>query len=1225
MKTPSLPPRSNRSGRAAFGVALLGLVLTLPLLAAEKAVLVPVEAGIHQVRVETWDAVNARWERYAVAHLDGSPGTVKVRVPAELSVGQYRVRASTQALIPSAWLADGKQVRSSETWETDGTAYPGSRAVGPDVFASEDAVVSGGGATVEESDIWRVVDDTLYFFNRRRGLQVFDLSDPAAPERVDTYRLPARGEQMYVRPDAFIALLTHRRDGVGVELVVPGPNGLSAGAFIPTLDGHLVESRLVGDRLYLVCQDYHRNEEGEWQNVLRVEGIDLSDPASPVRLTPLEIELDYGWGNVVAATPDTLMLSVQRQLYEASDGEWWRRGWRRVGEVFLVDLTAGAPVLTHRLETSGAISDKFKLQLEDGILTTISEASGRSGNADGWSWFRTTVVETFAVSGERPVRLDVLEVAPRETLFATRFAGDRVYVVTFLRKDPLFVIDLSTPSDLAILGQLDVPGYSSYLQPLAQDRLLSVGVEDRRVAVSLFDVSDPARLLLTDRVYLGDEGSYSWSEGNYDEKAISVLPESGLVMLPFQSYGGSGESYEVTRAMQLIDLDEAGLSLRGTLEGAALARRATLLPAGGVVSVANEELLTADLSDRDDPSLLAQVSIAWTTDEVFLAGDYLLQLESFSYDPMTGESRPRLRVSPRDQPDALLHELPLAAGRLVGTSFHQNRLHLLYAEVLPADQTERESAATRYQQFQYDFTDPLNPTLLGSDQIEIASESNGYHYPASMRADWDGDLLYWWSEENNDYGYLALDYMRGAGFGFAEDVVADFFFWGPRDATVLTARVTGAAAPDLLDGLRLSANLQDGWSSFGHFWRNGDELFVVQKSEWWIFHEPTGEKIMGRYENHRATELLTVSLADPTALELRDRQEILGQLQGLYDLGGGGSVLFTVETGHLEVTDGWRQSITTRAYLYDGAQVLLLDTLRETLEAGDYVASERVAFIERQLFRARTGWSEAGGASGAVDRVYFGAGKLETLPPLELDQPEWIQLQTQTPQLLVFNAFDTRIWTIEGAAATLEATLPPKTQSAWYWGWGQSGEVRLVMGEALWIPVGAYGVDYFPLPPATTPHRSLVWQNHAADASDWKTIPDAALTEVSLDTADAVGRMDHLAWRFRRSDWRALDAAAEDLGDYQYRSAWFGAYEHPGDSSWLRSEDHGWLYSHTTDEGSWLYDTRLGWSWTRDAVYPFIYDYAGSRWLYYHTTDSTGLRWCYDLRSRTWVTIARSG
>ncbi len=68
-------------------------------------------------------------------------------------------------------------------------------------------------------------------------------------------------------------------------------------------------------------------------------------------------------------------------------------------------------------------------------------------------------------------------IAPGENFQSSRFIGDRLYLVTFQQIDPLFVIDLSVPTAPKILGELKMPGYSTYLHPYDKDRLIGLGYD----------------------------------------------------------------------------------------------------------------------------------------------------------------------------------------------------------------------------------------------------------------------------------------------------------------------------------------------------------------------------------------------------------------------------------------------------------------------------------------------------------------------------------------------------------------------------------------------------------------------------------------------------------------------------------------------------------------------------------------------------------------------------
>jgi uncharacterized secreted protein with C-terminal beta-propeller domain len=128
-----------------------------------------------------------------------------------------------------------------------------------------------------------------------------------------------------------------------------------------------------------------------------------------------------------------------------------------------------------------------------------------------------------------------------EDIYAVRFIGDTGYVVTFRRTDPLHVIDLSDPRHPRQAGELEIPGYSAYLHPLADGRLLGVGQDadpDGRVLgtqVSVFDVADPTSPRRLDSFTL--PGGYS--EVEWDHHAFLYWPADGLTVIPVQQSDGT--------------------------------------------------------------------------------------------------------------------------------------------------------------------------------------------------------------------------------------------------------------------------------------------------------------------------------------------------------------------------------------------------------------------------------------------------------------------------------------------------------------------------------------------------------------------------------------------------------------------------------------------------------------------------------------------------------------
>ncbi len=129
--------------------------------------------------------------------------------------------------------------------------------------------------------------------------------------------------------------------------------------------------------------------------------------------------------------------------------------------------------------------------------------------------------------------------APGEQIYAVRFLGDRAYMVTFRTVDPLFVLDLADPSNPRVLGELKIPGYSAYLHPYDEPRIIGIGKEaidqgdfaiTTGLKMALFDVSDVANPKQLHGIQIGDRGTES--EVLYDHKAFLFDKAKSLLAIP---------------------------------------------------------------------------------------------------------------------------------------------------------------------------------------------------------------------------------------------------------------------------------------------------------------------------------------------------------------------------------------------------------------------------------------------------------------------------------------------------------------------------------------------------------------------------------------------------------------------------------------------------------------------------------------------------------------------
>lgn len=138
-------------------------------------------------------------------------------------------------------------------------------------------------------------------------------------------------------------------------------------------------------------------------------------------------------------------------------------------------------------------------------------------------------------------RLGAVEkLAPDEKIYSVRFIGKRAYLVTFKQIDPLFVIDTENPNAPRLLGELKIPGYSTYLHPYDENTIIGFGrdvtvssggsVRNAGLKLSLFSVKDPTNPQELDSYVIGEAGSDSLALDNH--KAFLFDFNKNLLAIP---------------------------------------------------------------------------------------------------------------------------------------------------------------------------------------------------------------------------------------------------------------------------------------------------------------------------------------------------------------------------------------------------------------------------------------------------------------------------------------------------------------------------------------------------------------------------------------------------------------------------------------------------------------------------------------------------------------------
>lgn len=283
---------------------------------------------------------------------------------------------------------------------------------------------------------------------------------------------------------------------------------------------------------------------------------ELHHPTDPdgfgvVTLVSLDVDNNAQFKAVGVVAEPGLIYSSLQALYLTDTNYDWQGNTRTTTDIYKFAYAdrGATPVATGSVQ--GRILNQYSMGEHQGNLRVATTIDARFE----CGFFECVQVEqahnSVYVLGQSSDALTVLgsveNIAPRETIQSARFIGDKGFVVTFEQIDPLFTLDLSDPANPRVVGELQVPGFSTFLLPMDADHLLAVGqyvpppgeLGNWGVQLSIFDVTDFAHPVRSFNVVIGaDTGAYS--EATWDPKAFTYFAEGGMVALPVSIYPDYG-------------------------------------------------------------------------------------------------------------------------------------------------------------------------------------------------------------------------------------------------------------------------------------------------------------------------------------------------------------------------------------------------------------------------------------------------------------------------------------------------------------------------------------------------------------------------------------------------------------------------------------------------------------------------------------------------------------
>lgn len=279
-------------------------------------------------------------------------------------------------------------------------------------------------------------------------------------------------------------------------------------------------------------------------NLTKVASFDISDEAKMVELTHLT-------ENYYAALKQSDRTKLENDIQNKMEDylETHSRDLEKSGVVrfdtksLKVGVSEAIP---------GTPLNQFSLDVYQGnlrIATTTSNNFAGGGNSTN---------DVYILNSDLRIVGSITDLGLTERIYSARFVEDKGYLVTFRQIDPFYVLDLSDPKNPKKVGELKIPGYSSYLHPISKDKIVGVGQEGPNVKISLFDVSDPAN---PNEISKYDMSEY-WSDVAGNHHAF-LLDDAHKVF--FMPAGANG--YVFTYDGNVINLQRAvtGLQARRAL------------------------------------------------------------------------------------------------------------------------------------------------------------------------------------------------------------------------------------------------------------------------------------------------------------------------------------------------------------------------------------------------------------------------------------------------------------------------------------------------------------------------------------------------------------------------------------------------------------------------------------------------------------------------------------
>ncbi len=333
-----------------------------------------------------------------------------------------------------------------------------------------------------------------YYNNSYAGAKtyvaIYDITDKGEPELVDTYEQSGSYDSSRMVDGV---LYTFSKKCFDLDKL----RKKDYDTYIPDVDGEYIEN----DDLYV--------QKDVFSSCFEV-------------ITSMDIEKgEYIDKMAILAGSDTMYVSTDNIFLTDHTYNWTSFSYGDDTEVIKISYKDGELEYEAKGNFPGYLNDDYSIDEYNGnlrLVTTYRDANYAQYNA-------------LYVYDDDLNKVSVIKkLAEGETIRSARFMGDTAYFVTFRNTDPLFAVDLSDPENPEITDYLKIPGFSAYLHPYGDNKLLGIGYDTDStgwincIKLTMFDITDPYDIVEEDTKVLYD---YQEASVLNDRRALMFNDEDG--------------------------------------------------------------------------------------------------------------------------------------------------------------------------------------------------------------------------------------------------------------------------------------------------------------------------------------------------------------------------------------------------------------------------------------------------------------------------------------------------------------------------------------------------------------------------------------------------------------------------------------------------------------------------------------------------------------------------